>query len=52
MAFMTKERGGADFDLMPTAEHVRNQLGLLLDQLKPGESSSVGHGNLRSINVS
>jgi formylglycine-generating enzyme required for sulfatase activity len=39
---MTKERGLEDFDLMPTAEHIRNQLGLLLDQLKPGDSVIIG----------
>ena len=39
---MTKERGLEDFDLTPTAEHIRNQLGLLLDQLKPGDSVIVG----------
>ena len=32
---MTKERGLEDFDLMPTAEHIRNQFQLLLAQLKP-----------------
>jgi uncharacterized caspase-like protein len=41
---MTKERGLEDFDLTPTAEHIRNQLGLLLDQLKPGDSVIVGLG--------
>jgi len=39
---MTKERGLEDFDLTPTAEHIRNQLGLLLDQVKPGDSVIVG----------
>jgi uncharacterized caspase-like protein len=46
---MTKERGLDDFDLMPTADHLRNQLALLLDQLKPGDSVIVGlagHGVL------
>src|SRR5262249_11264265 len=44
---MTKERGVEDFDLMPTAEHIRTQLKLLLDQLKAGDSVIValaGHG--------
>jgi formylglycine-generating enzyme required for sulfatase activity len=39
---MTKERGLEDFDVMPTAEHIRNQLGLLLDALRPGDSVIVG----------
>jgi formylglycine-generating enzyme required for sulfatase activity len=39
---MTRERGLEAFDLTPTAEHIRNQLGLLLDQLKPGDSVIVG----------
>jgi formylglycine-generating enzyme required for sulfatase activity len=39
---MTRERGLEDFDLTPTAEHIRNQLGLLLDQLKPGDSVIIG----------
>jgi uncharacterized caspase-like protein len=46
---MTKERGLENSDLTPTAEHIRNQLGLLLDQLKPGDSVIVGlagHGAL------
>ena len=44
---MTKERGADLIDLMPTAENVRNHLGLLRDQLKPGDSVIVclaGHG--------
>ena len=44
---MTRERGNEDFDLLPTAEHVRNQLKLLLDPLQPGDSVIVamaGHG--------
>jgi hypothetical protein len=49
VTIMTKERGLDDFDLAPTAEHIRNQLGLLVDQLKPGDSVIVGlagHGVL------
>jgi formylglycine-generating enzyme required for sulfatase activity len=44
---MTRERGLEEFDLMPTAEHVRNQLDLLLGRLEPGDSVIValaGHG--------
>jgi formylglycine-generating enzyme len=47
LVVMTRERGLEEFDLMPTAEHVRNQLDLLLAQLKPGDSIIValaGHG--------
>jgi hypothetical protein len=44
---MTRKSGGEDFDLLPTAEHVRNQLTLLMKLLKPGDSILVmlaGHG--------
>ena len=44
---MTKERGVEDVDLMPTAEHIRNQLELMLGGVKPGDSVIValaGHG--------
>ncbi len=46
---MTRERGLEEFDLLPTAEHVRNQLKLVLDPLQPGDSVIVamaGHGVL------
>jgi formylglycine-generating enzyme len=46
---MTRERGIEEFDLLPTAEHIRNQLKLLLDPLQPGDSVIVamaGHGVL------
>ena len=49
---MTKERGLEDFDLMPTAEHIRNQFQLLVAQLKPGDSIIValaGHGVLMLV---
>jgi len=39
---MTKERGLEELDLMPTAKHIRNQLKLLLEPLKPGDSVIVG----------
>jgi uncharacterized caspase-like protein len=42
LVVMTKERGIEHFDLTPTAEHIRNQFGLLLDELKPGDSIIVG----------
>ncbi len=45
---MTRKSGGEEFDLLPTAGHVRNQLTLLLKLLKPGDSILVmlaGHGN-------
>ncbi len=44
---MTKERGVQDVDLMPTAEHIRNQLELMLGGVKAGDSVIValaGHG--------
>jgi formylglycine-generating enzyme required for sulfatase activity len=44
---MTRAGGGEDFDLLPTAAHIRNQLSLLLKPLKPGDSIIVllcGHG--------
>jgi formylglycine-generating enzyme required for sulfatase activity len=44
---MTRERGLEEFDLMPTSEHIKNQLELLLGQLTPGDSVVValaGHG--------
>ena len=52
VVIMTKERGLEDFDLMPTAEHIRNQFQLLLAQLKPGDSIIValaGHGVLMLV---
>ena len=44
---MTRERGFEEVDLMPTAEHIRNQLELMLGGVKPGDSVIValaGHG--------
>jgi hypothetical protein len=44
---MTRERGLDELDFAPTAEHIRNQLDLMLGQLKPGDSVIValaGHG--------
>jgi formylglycine-generating enzyme len=44
---MTRERGFEEVDLMPTAEHIRNQLELMLGGVKAGDSVIValaGHG--------
>lgn len=44
---MTRKSGVEDFDLLPTADHVRNQLTLLLKLLKPGDTILIllcGHG--------
>jgi sulfatase modifying factor 1 len=44
---MTRERGFEEVDLMPTAEHIRNQLELMLGGVKVGDSVIValaGHG--------
>ncbi len=52
VVIMTKEHGLEDFDLMPTAEHIRNQFQLLLAQLKPCYSIIValaGHGVLMLV---
>ena len=49
LVVMTRNSGNDDFDLLPTADHVRNQLALLLKLLKPGDSILVmlaGHGVL------
>jgi hypothetical protein len=46
---MTRKSGVDEFDLLPTAAHVRNQLSLLLKLLKPGDTVLLllcGHGVL------
>jgi formylglycine-generating enzyme required for sulfatase activity len=46
---MTRKSGSEEFDLLPEAAHIRNQLSLLLKPLKPGDSILVmlaGHGVL------
>jgi len=52
VVIMTKESGLDHFDLMPTAEHIRNQFQLLLAQLKQGDSiilALAGHGVLMLV---
>jgi uncharacterized caspase-like protein len=51
---MTLKAGGDDPDLLPNAEQIRNQLGLMLKPLKPSDSvivMLVGHGVMMGVST-